>query len=282
MLDAIAPTLAGLAACASAASLVFALHASARRYRARFSIEVSQRLERGFVFVETQRALSMVVLLAITLALIALVATGSVLAAAGAAAVAGVVPRIAVARMLARRRERFRHQLPEVLVLMAGGLRAGNGLALMFAQIAEQVPAPAGQEFTLMQREQRMGATLDRALSGLERRMPVEETTLLAAALRLGHASGGGVAEALDTLADATRRKLAIEGRVRALTAQGRLQAWVMAALPFALVALLAVVEPGSAAALTRTWQGALTCAGVIVWQSIGLYFIRRIVAIEI
>src|SRR5690606_3008551 len=195
---------------------------------------------------------------------------------------AGALPRFALRRIRRRRQQAFRQQMPDLLLLVAGGLRAGSGLGQALAQAAAEIDAPARQELGLVMREQRLGVGLDQALSALSRRMPVEETTLFASALRIGAEAGGSMAATLESLADATRRKLAIEGKIRAPTAQGRLQAWVMGALPAVLAALLFLVEPTAMRALIDTWQGWVVSAAVVALQAIGVVLIRRIVSIDV
>ncbi len=90
------------------------------------------------------------------------------------------------------------------------------------------------------------------------------------------------MAATLESLAEAMRRKLAIEGKIRALTAQGRLQAWVMGALPGVLAVLLFLVEPVAMRALVDTWQGWVVSATVLALQAMGVAMIRRIVAIDV
>ena len=167
-------------------------------------------------------------------------------------------------------------------MLTAGGLRAGLGLSQALGQTAAEIDAPARQEIELMQREQRLGASFEQALAGLERRMPLEETALLCAALRISRDTGGNLAETLEALGDAMRRKVAIEGKIRALTAQGRLQGWAMGLLPLLCALLLWLVEPAAMSTLVTTWYGLATCAVIAVMQLLGLYFLRRVMRIDV
>ena len=109
-----------------------------------------------------------------------------------------------------------------------------------------------------------------------------QEALLLANPPRSMQAAGGSMAGTLESLADSMRRRLALEGKIRALTAQGRLQAWVMGALPALLAAALYVVEPFAMRALGTTWQGWTVCAAVVSLQAVGFLAIRRIVAIDV
>ena len=133
-----------------------------------------------------------------------------------------------------------------------------------------------------MLREQRLGVTLDEALGSLERRMGGDDLRLVVAAIRIAGDSGGNLAETLERLADTIRRKLGVEGKIRALTAQGRLQGWVMTSLPLAVCAALFVIDPVAMRPLFDTWQGWIVCAVVVLLEIAGLFFIRRIMDIDI
>ena len=93
---------------------------------------------------------------------------------------------------------------------------------------------------------------------------------------------GGDLAEVLERLSGSLRRKLAIEDKIQSLTAQGRLQGWIMALLPAAVAVALFAIEPVAMQPLVSTWQGWSVCALVLGLQGAGLYFIRRIVAIDV
>lgn len=269
------------AAAGFAALSAFALQ-MARRHRERFERTVDRSLRGAFLFVDPGSLHRMSMLLAVVITLVAWVLSANPIVAIVAALVAGALPGLAVARIRRRHVDAFRQQIPDLLMLIAGALRAGNGLAQALAGAAAEIAPPARQELALMLREQRLGATLAESLAGLQRRLRVEETALFASALRIGTESGGNVADALESLADATRRKLAIEGKIRALTAQGRLQAWVMTMLPAGVAALLGAFDPEAMRPLLADWRGWIVCAAVALMQVAGFLTIRRLVAIEI
>lgn len=264
-----------------AALSAFALR-MARRHRERFERTMDRSLRGAFLFVDPASLHRMSVLLAIVITIVAWVLSANPLVAIVAALAAGALPGVAIARIRRRHVDAFRQQVPDLLMLIAGALRAGNGLAQAIAGAAAEIAPPARQELALMLREQRLGASLAESLAGLQRRVRVEETALFASALRIGTESGGNVADALESLADATRRKLAIEGKIRALTAQGRLQAWVMAMLPAGIAALLGAFDPEAMRPLLADWRGWTVCAAVAAMQVAGFLTIRRLVAIEI
>lgn len=280
LLPVLLAVLAGAAALLVAGT-VLAQH-FASRHRERFEQAVGTRMRESFLFVDTARLFLLQHVLGAAITLAVWVASGRWQLAVLAAIAVGALPRVGLRRLRRRRLEAFREQMPDLLMLVAGGLRAGSGLTQALAQAASGIELPARQELGLLLREQRLGVGLDEALSSLAHRMPLEETTLFASALRIGSEAGGSMAATLESLADATRRKLSIEGKIRALTAQGRLQAWIMGALPAVLALLLFQVEPVAMRALVDTWQGWAVCAVVAVLQAIGIVLIRRIVAIDV
>jgi len=254
----------------------------ANRHRERFERAVGGKLREAFLFVDPARLFALNHFLTIAAVAAAWWLSGRWQIALLAALAAAALPGLLLRRLSRRRLEAFRQQMPDLLMLIAGGLRAGSGLGQSLAQAAGEIGLPAKQELSLLLREQRLGVTLEQGLTALARRMPIEETALFASALRIGAETGGNMAGTFESLAEATRRKLALEGKIRALTAQGRLQAAVMGALPAILALLLFIVEPDAMRPLIETWHGWLVCIAVVVLQVIGVMMIRRIVAIDI
>ena len=258
------------------------LNDSAQRFGERFSRTVEVRLERAFLFIDPRRLLTLNVLWVAVVTGLAYLLTESLWVALIALMVAGWLPRLVLIWMQRRRRERFRLQLPDVMLLTAGGLRAGASLWQALAQVSAESAAPARQEIEMMLREQRLGVSMDGALGGLERRMAGEEMRLFGAALRISQETGGNLAETLESLAGSTRRKQALEAKVQALTSQGRLQGWIMGTLPLALGLILFQLEPQAMRALFTTGFGLAVCAAIVVLQALGFFFERRIVSVDV
>jgi tight adherence protein B len=252
------------------------------RYHRRFTGNVGRRLNELLLFVDAQRLFQANLMLAVAVPAAVWVLTGSWLLALLSLAMLGMLPNLLLVRLAHRRRLRFAEQLPDALLLVAGAIRAGASLPLALRQMSLELPPPGGQEFELMLREQRLGVTLDEALGSLERRMGGDDLRLFTAATRIAGESGGNLAETLERLADTIRRKLTVEGKIRALTAQGRLQGWIMTLLPIAVAAALFAIEPQDMAPLVGTWQGWLVCCVIGILELAGLVFIRRIMDIDI
>jgi len=266
------------------AALLFheSLRVALRLWTERFRLDMGDRLGEQFVAINVARGLRLHALSVIALAFVGGLWTGQWLWAFVIGAAASVAP-VALSRLLIRRRlHRLSAQWPDALTMLAAGLRAGASLTQAMTQACRELPAPCGQELSLCLRQQRMGIPLETALMQLAHRAPSEGLSLFVSAVRISQESGGQLAQTLDRLADTLRRKAALEGRIDALTAQGRLQGWVMVALPLAVGLALFVIEPQAMQALWTTWPGQLLMVAVALLEACGLHFIRRITEVEV
>lgn len=279
---AVALVAAGLAVTLGGVAIAIALRERGGRWVARFDTELAAGLRQSFVYIDPGRLLRANLLAAAALGAAVASLGGVALAVPLAVAAAGATPGLVLAWLRRRRVAALSVQWPDAVMLVAGALRAGSSLPQAIAQSARELPAPGGRELDLVVREQRLGVGLDAALAGLERRVPLEEVTLFVAALRIAQDSGGNLAETLERLAETLRRKAAVEGRIDALTAQGRLQGWVMAAMPVAVGGALFAIDPDAMRPLISTWQGLGVCALVAALLALGLHAIRRIVDIDV
>ncbi len=276
-----------LAAAAVGALAIFALiavvgSALMSKLQAGFSRRVDRQLRDQFISIDPSRLWAVQWMGSVLVAGLVAALTQSAAGVALAALLAVVLPQLLVKRIQMQRRERLRRQIPDALMLIAGSLRSGSGLSVALARAASVSPSPARPHLEWVLSDLRLGTPLGEALLAFERRARAEEVTLMATAIRVGSETGGPLAATLESLADAIRRRLALESRIRALTAQGRLQAWVMALMPAVVLALLALVDPPSFNELVFTTGGRITLGVVLVSQVLGFRLIRRIVQIEV
>ena len=179
---------------------------------------------------------------------------------------------------LNRRLKDIRYQLPDVIELIATSLRAGSSIRAALLQVARQSPRPISQELAVLERMQRIGVPLDSAFDQWSKRLGIEEVGLLAFTVSVSSASGGNLSDALDRLASSFRQRLMLEEKVDALTAQGRLQAWVMIALPLLLAIVLSLMDFESMAPLWRSNTGLLVLCAVAGLELLGFVWIRRLI----
>ncbi|HYG43592.1 MAG TPA: type II secretion system F family protein [Bordetella sp.] len=253
-----------------------------QRYRQVYTQDAGIKLGEVFLFIDPAQLWLAAMLLAATAGLSAFAISGNAVLGSIAAVIAARLPGKSVERLRSRRLARFEQQLPGALLALASALRAGVGVSTALRHIVDHSQAPLAQEFGLMLREQRLGVSFGAALENLRQRMPAEATALVVAALRVASNTGGNLAETLDGIARTLRERLQLQGKVRALTAQGRLQAWIVGALPLLLLAVLDRMEPDAMVMLWHTPLGWATLAVVAGLETAGVLLIRRIVDIDI
>lgn len=252
------------------------------RYRTAFKKEATLRMSEFFLFLDpAQLWFGNVTACALVLAFV-YIGTGSAWVSAATGGLALAAPLYGIKRLKRRRLQHFDEQLPDLLQALAGALRAGSGVQSALRHIVAQSPVPLAQEFSLMLREQRMGVPFEQALAHLYRRMPTEGAGLVVSSLKIAAQSGGSLAETLERIAATLRARLHLLGRIRALTSQGRMQAWVMACLPIALGIVLNQLDPDSMRALWQTSMGWTVLAVIAGLELLGIFFIRRIVNIQV
>lgn len=256
--------------------------ATLKRYRANFTERTRFQVREFFLFIDPARLFAVNMAGMLIGALLIGAASGSVVLGVAALAALGFAPRIVYRTLRRRRMMRFESQLPDALMMLAGGMRAGAGFGAALAQLVAEAPAPLGQEFSLMLREQRIGVTLEQSLNNLSHRVPTQTTVLVVSAMRIAADTGGGLAETLERTAGTIRSRLQMEGKIRALTAQGKLQAWVVGLLPVLLALVLSKMEPAAMDLLWHTRMGWATLAVVAVLEAMGVYVIRKIIAIDV
>lgn len=193
-----------------------------------------------------------------------------------------VTPTLMYRVLKHRRRRALEPQLAEAASAMASSLRSGLAFGQALEQVVKHQPAPIAQEFALVLREQRLGVPLEKALQGFALRVDLPDARMLVTTLAIARELGGGLAEALERYARMVRRRLALENRIRALTAQGKLQGWIMGALPMGLALVLWWLNPREMNQLIETPAGWAVIVLLIVLEWVGFVLIRRIVQIRV
>ncbi|WP_312549167.1 type II secretion system F family protein [Massilia sp.] len=286
MADSVLPHLIALGFAITVVLGVMALWAAGRRFAAYYQSTVLEttnvKLSDMFIFMD-RRQLSRISLVATVLVpILLLLATGNPLLAIGGAVVCLFGPKLAHKRLRDKRRKMLIRQLPDTLDALVGGLRSGLSLPQALGLLAEQLPKPSNQEFSLVVRKLRIGVGLDVVLDELESRVQSSEYTMFTTSMLIAREVGGNLTESLERLADTMRRKLTMEDKIDALTSQGKLQGLIVGALPLFLMWVLTEMEPEAMAPLYSTWLGYGVLAVIFVLELIGYVLIRKIVNINV
>jgi tight adherence protein B len=193
-----------------------------------------------------------------------------------------IMPKLWIKRLAVQRMKRFEEQLPDALMMVSGAMRAGASLTVAMESMVKEQKPPLSQEFELMLREQRLGVDFDTALVNMEKRNPIQDFSLVVSGLRISREVGGNLAEILDSLATTLREKATMEGKIRSLTAQGKMQGLIMSCLPLLMMAALNWIEPKAMGAMFTTLFGWVTLAVILIMITIGYLFIRKITTIDV
>mgnify|MGYP001185117252 FL=1 len=274
-----ATTLAAVFATVLAAAYLRAL---SRRGSAGLLQRTESDLALLFIFVSTARLRVVTVLAVLAMGTLAWLLRLPWIAILLVAASGATAPRLVVGWLRHRWRQRLAAQLPDALALWAGLLRAGQAMAPALAQLASRQAEPLGRELRLVLSHYRLGVALDAAVAQFRDRAAVADLRMLATLLRAQRELGGNLAESLERLATMLRSRLAMEARIRSLTAQGRLQGVVVGVLPLLLGLVLCFMEPEAMKSMIVTPVGWGAIALLVVLEAAGFLMIRRIVDIDV
>ena len=203
-------------------------------------------------------------------------------AAAVATLVAVTLPYLRLHHKRARRMERFEEQLPDALDVAKRALQAGHPFTQCLKLVADDMPVPIGREFDLVFAEVNYGGDLRRALRGLLERMPTVSVMALVTAVLVQKETGGNLAETMDRLSAVIRGRFRLQRRVRTLSAEGRLSAWILALVPLVLFAILFVTSPNYLPLLTKDPLGRKLIIAAVPLATVGILWIRRIIRIRV
>ncbi|MCZ2824699.1 MULTISPECIES: type II secretion system F family protein [unclassified Modestobacter] len=181
----------------------------------------------------------------------------------------------------ARRRAAFADQLDDSLQLMASSLRAGHSLLRSVDSVSHEAESPTSEEFARILNETRVGRDLSDALDEVAARMGSDDFVWVAQAIAIHREVGGNLAEVLDAVGHTIRERNAIRRQVKALSAEGKLSATVLMALPFGIVAFLSVTNPAYLAKFTQSLAGYAMLAVAAVMMAVGGFWLKKTVAIR-
>ncbi|HEX9604313.1 MAG TPA: type II secretion system F family protein [Myxococcales bacterium] len=264
------------------ALLAFAvLRRAFEQYRARYVARSLRDLSDMFLFVEPRQ---LVLLNAAAMALLAALGlwAGGPFLCAPAAALGFFAPALGVRVYRRRRLRRFEAQLTEALQQMANALRAGLTFPQAVEQAARDALPPLAQEFGLYVKEVKLGVPAAEALSAMAARVGSEDLELVAASTNLARQMGGNLAEMFETIAATVRERFRLEGKIRALTSQGKLQGMIVATLPLWVAAFLDWYRPDLLQPMFEHAYGYVLVAAIVLLEATGFVLIRRIVAVDV
>jgi tight adherence protein B len=231
----------------------------------------------------TPGGFSMVVLVfASTVGALAWLFTGQPLALIVAAPIGGMLPVFWLMHRKSSRMKKFEEDFPEALDLLSRAIRAGHAFQTGLGMVAEEMRAPVGPEFKKVFDQQNFGLPLRDAMNALATRVPLLDVKFFITAVAIQRESGGNLSEILDNLSHVVRERFKIQRQVRVHSAHGRITGFVLLALPAALGVALSFINPDHMKLLWEEQIGRTMLMAVIVMQTVGYVWIKRVIKIEV
>jgi len=262
------------------------------RWLDRYYSGVGKKLEKAHLLYRPQEFLSLCAITAafmgiLTFLVLSLRSTGLnslviILLALLAGLVGFYAPNIYLSIIESRTKGRLNSQLGDLLMLLANYLRAGHSVGKAFDLASREVPDPLAGELKKFVKDVNVGNSLIGALTELEQRTGDEDLGLIITAIMIQHQVGGNLSEVLDSIHHTIRERVKLKGEVVALTAEGRISAWVLGLLPIAMLLFMSVGNPGFINVMFSEPLGIAMLVGAAVMEVIGVVIINKMVQIEI
>lgn len=191
-------------------------------------------------------------------------------------------PVFLVQRMWERRCNAVVVHMIDGLTIMGNGVRAGNSLTQSMERVTENLKGPFAQEMTLILGKTRLGMSVEDAIAEFADRIPRQDAQMFATAIMVLMEKGGNLAETFTIIVATIRERQKVEKRIQAMVAQGEMQAMIVTAVPFFLIAMFFVLDPAFITPLFTKPLGWFFLAIMLSLQGIGLFMMKKIVTIKV
>lgn len=193
-----------------------------------------------------------------------------------------LAPKLYLNILVRQRRSLFAKQLPEAANFLGNALKAGQSLLQAIESASEEMEPPTRDEFGHLLKRHRMGESLQVCLERMDRRMQNADFSMMVTATLVCMQTGGNLAEMYERLAATVRGRMSMQGKIKSLTSQGKMQGVVVGLLPVFLLLILQVLNPRSMDLFFHSFAGSALLSLGIILELLGLFFIRKIVSIDV
>jgi tight adherence protein B len=194
---------------------------------------------------------------------------------------APLVAKLLLGAREGKRKKAFANQLDDTLQLLAGGLRAGHSLLRAIDAVSREAESPTAEEFARVVNQTRLGRDLNDALEETATRMGSEDFSWVAQAIGIHREVGGDLSTVLDEVGHTIRERNQIRRQVASLSAEGKMSAYVLLALPFVVLAILTLTSPAYVSKFTESPIGYLMMGAAAVMLTVGSLWMRKVVSFK-
>lgn len=199
---------------------------------------------------------------------------------AGFGAAAGL-PRWVVGFLTRRRQKKFTEEFANSIDVIVRSVRSGLPVNEALKIVAKEAPDPVGSEFRTLIEGLKVGVTLDQGLQRMYDNMPTAEVSFFAIVMSIQLKSGGNLSEALSNLASVLRDRKRLQGKIKAMSSEAKASAGIIGSLPVVVMVLVYFTTPSYIALLFQERLGNLMLVGCVVWMSIGVAVMRKMISFK-
>lgn len=194
----------------------------------------------------------------------------------------GLIPFFSLNILKAKRVDRFITQMPGALDMLSSDLRAGLDVLSALKHISEEFPPPIGDEFAKVVFEVNLGFPLADALTNLSTRVNATDVQILCTGIIINRELGGNLSELISNIGNTVRERFRLKGMIKALTAENRMSAYLLIALPFVLYIILTMLAPDTYGDFTKNPTGQKIIIGCLISMTIGYFIMDKITKLEV
>ncbi len=262
--------------------VIFTVLAKAyEQYQERYVAKSMNDLSDMFLFIDPRQMLILNIASMCLLGILSYIIFNPILCV-GATIFGFFLPMLLVKHYRKRRIKKFNVQLVDALQAMANAFKAGLTFPQAIEHVAREALPPLSQEFGLFVKEVKLGVPLEEALINMAKRVGSDDLELVVVSTNIARQLGGNMAEMFETISTVIRERFRLEGKIDALTSQGKLQGWIVAAMPAVLGMVLNSMRPDLMEPMMDHLFGYILVTIIAIMEIMGILIIRRIVNIDI
>ena len=221
--------------------------------------------------------------IAVAIAVLLFLRTGAPMLSLAVGLFAGAgIPHMVVNFFIKRRTNQFNSKFPDAIELLVRGLRSGLPVTETLSVVATEVEGPVGIEFKAIVDRIRVGRTMEDSLQVTADRLNIAEFSFFCITLAIQRETGGNLAETLSNLADVLRKRSQMKLKIRAMSSESKASAYIVGSLPFIVFLLIWWINPEYLAGFFSEDRLIVAGLGGLVWMSIGVFIMAKMVSFEI
>ncbi len=258
------------------------LHRAYEKYQERYVTQDMQSFTEVLLFVDARSLFILSFCFAALLLISAVVAGMGWMFCLFTTVGAFITPILLVRHYRAKRMKTFNTQLVDALQALANAFKAGLTFPQAMEHVSREAANPLGQEFALFVKEMKLGVPLEEALKNMGLRVGSDDLDLVVTSTNIARQLGGNMAEMFETISATIRERFRLEGKIDALTSQGKLQGWIVAAMPALLGVVLNYMRPDLMQPMLNSAFGVVLVVVIMISEALGIFIIRKIVNINV